>query len=169
MGTSRAARMDAADAANSANRVRRADAIDGASPKIQKIYLEENGSEIPLDHTMRRSRKEDTSDLTWPDRATDVTPAFDNRRSSASGTSRASSFDGSRTSVSGGSRSSSFDGSREEYDLTSAGNVQNLRASTKRITYDSDNWDSYDPYGEDLTEESSYHEERMARKAQRAA
>ncbi|MBQ1286087.1 MAG: hypothetical protein IIY19_06555 [Lachnospiraceae bacterium] len=56
MGTSRAARMDAADAANSANRVRRADAIDGASPKIQKIYLEENGSEIPLDHTTRRSR-----------------------------------------------------------------------------------------------------------------
>ena len=169
MGTSRAARMDAADAANSANRVRRADAIDGASPKIQKIYLEENGSEIPLDHTTRRSRKEDTSDLTWPDRATDVTPAFDNRRASALGTSRASSFDESRTSVSGGSRSSSFDGGRDEYDLTSAGNVQSLRASTKRITYDSDNWDSYDPYGEDLTEESSYHEERMARKAQRAA
>ena len=137
MGTSRAARIDVADAANSANRVRRADVIDGASPKIQKIYLEENGSEIPLDHTTRRSRKEDTSDLTWPDRATDVIPAFDNRR--------------------------------DEYDLTSAGNVQSLRASTKRITYDSDNWDSYDPYGEDLTEESSYHEERMARKAQRAA
>lgn len=154
MGTSRAAREEA---------------IDGASPKIQKIYLEENGSEIPLDHTTRRSRKEDTSDLTWPDRATDVTPKFDNRRSSASGTSRASSFDGSRTSVSGTRRSSSFDGSRDEYDLTSAGNVQSLRASTKRITYDSDNWDSYDPYGEDLTEESSYHEERMARKAQRAA
>ncbi|MBO7728366.1 MAG: polysaccharide deacetylase family protein, partial [Oscillospiraceae bacterium] len=46
---------------------------------------------------------------------------------------------------------------------------QNLRASTKRITYDSDNWDSYDPYGEDLSEEVSYHEERMARKAARAA
>ena len=168
MGTSRAARMDAADTTRSANHARRADAIEGASPKIQKIYLEENGSEIPLDHTMRRSRKEDTSDLTWPERATDVTPTFDNRRSSASGTSRASSFDGSRTSVSGG-RSSSFDGGREEYDLTSAGNVQSLRASTKRITYDSDNWDSYDPYGEDLSEEPSYHEERMARKAQRAA
>ena len=138
MGTSRAAREEA---------------IDGASPKIQKIYLEENGSEIPLDHTMRRSRKEDTSDLTWPDRATDVTPAASGRRSLSLNASRVS----------------SFDGSREEYDLTSAGNVQSLRASTKRITYDSDNWDSYDPYGEDLIEEPSYHEERMARKAQRAS
>ena len=157
MGTSRAARMDGlADvttSASSTSRARRAEAIDGASPKIQKIYLEENGSEIPLDHTMRRSRKEDTSDLTWPDRATDVTPAASGRRNS----------------VSGASRSSSIDGSRDEYDLTSAGNVQSLRASTKRITYDSDNWDSYDPYGEDLIEEPSYHEERMARKAQRAS
>ncbi|MBR3262554.1 MAG: polysaccharide deacetylase family protein [Lachnospiraceae bacterium] len=145
MGTSRAARIDAAGTTRSANHARRADAIEGASPKIQKIYLEENGSEIPLDHTTRRSKHENTSDLTWPDRATDVTPAFDNRRSS------------------------SFDGGSDEYDLTTSGNVQSLRASTKRITYDSDNWDSYDPYGEDLTEESSYHEERMARKAQRAA
>ena len=102
---------------------------------------------------MRRSRKEDTSDLTWPDRAADVSPAASGRRSSSLNASRAS----------------SFDGGREEYDLTSAGNVQSLRASTKRITYDSDNWDSYDPYGEDLIEEPSYHEERMARKAQRAA
>ena len=151
------------------SRAAREEAIDGASPKIQKIYLEENGSEIPLDHTMRRSRKEDTSDLTWPDRATDVTPAFDNRRSSASGTSHASISGASHASISGTSRSSSFDGGRDEYDLATSGNVQSLRASTKRITYDSDNWDSYDPYGEDLTEESSYHEERMARKAQRAA
>lgn len=96
--------------------------MDGASPKIRKIYMEESGREISLDHTTRRSTHENTSDLTWPDRATDVTPAYDNRR-----------------------------------------------ATTRRITYDTDNWTDYDPYGEDLTEESSYHEERMARKAARAA
>ncbi len=84
--------------------------------------MEESGREISLDHTTRRSTHENTSDLTWPDRATDVTPAYDNRR-----------------------------------------------ATTRRITYDTDNWTDYDPYGEDLTEESSYHEERMARKAARAA
>ena len=88
--------------------------MDGASPKIRKIYMEESGREISLDHTTRRSTHENTSDLTWPDRATDVTPANDNRR-----------------------------------------------ATTRRITYDTDNWTDYDPYGEDLTEESSYHEERM--------
>lgn len=104
------------------SRAARYDAMDGASPKIQKIYLEEEDEGLSSRH-FSQSRQEDTSDLTWPDRAADVTPAHQSSR----------------------------------------------RASTSRIAYDDDNWTSYDPYGEDLSEEVSYHEERMARRAARTS
>lgn len=170
----RVAHRDARATQPDSYRDARVAAIEGASPKIQKIYLEEDDNAFSMEHTTRRSKRQNTADLTWPDRASDVTPIYEGtRRSRADERTRADerslSDENVPSDVVSSSDALSSRDSVSSSDTVSTSDARRLRASTKRINYDSDNWDSYDPYGEDLSEEMSYHEERIARRAAKAA
>ena len=127
---SRASRRDAA--AESASRTSRRDAYsDETTQKIKKIFIQEDGQEIPLDHTSRRQKRAARSyDLPSARREANIDAAPSSAR-------RASNTD--------------------------------LARPANRRNYSDENLSSYGVFDDAPYEDMSYHEERMARKAARAA